>query len=331
MSDFADVEQFAREHAACGGLTPSAQSRPGAGGGYLLTITCACGALLDRWVTAEEASQPLPPPSREPAPAPRVSTPAPAPQVTPAPAPRVSTPAPAPTRAIAWPTRPSPPRPPQVAVTVQPARRPSRGRAVWLILALLVALTGGAAVYLTGVPLELAGALDELTGLLSERPAASPAPTAPPPSAPVAVLPAARERAALDEIVTSLRQLQANTTPSVSHNDYASHVAGTRLTVERLVGEVPEPARAPAREVLDVYRLAGAAWRARTLDDREEWERVGRDPAIDLCPAVKRVADAAGAPANASRARGVAVGAALLPLWECAAERTAALGRTPAG
>jgi hypothetical protein len=203
---------------------------------------------------------------------------------------------------------------------------------VWLILALLVALVGGAAGYLIGgVPPELAGALDELTGLLGERPAAAPAPTAPPPPAPTAVSPAARERAALDELVTSLRQLQAHTTPSVSLNDYASHVAGARLTVERLVGGVPEPARAPAREVLDVYRLAGAAWRARTLDDQEEWERVGRDPAIDLCPAVKRVADAAGSHASASRARGVAVGAALLPLWECAAEKTAALGRTPTG
>jgi hypothetical protein len=311
MSDFADVEQFAREHAACGGLIPSAQSRPGAGGGYLLTVACTCGALHDRWVTAEEASQPLPRPSREPVPA--------------------VAPAPAVTRPAAWPARPSPPRPQRVEVTLQPARRPSRGRAVWLILPLLVALGGGVAVYLTGVRLEVTAALDQLAGLLGERPAVAPAPTGPPPAAAPAVSPVSRERSALDEIVTSLRRLQANTTPSVSLNDYASHVASTRLTVERLAGEVPEPARAPARDVLEVYRLAEAAWRARTLDDREEWERVGKDPAIDLCPAVKRAADATGAPAIASRARGVAVGTALLPLWECAAEKTAGLGRTPAG
>jgi hypothetical protein len=145
------------------------------------------------------------------------------------------------------------------------------------------------------------------------------------------VLPDARERATLDAIVTSLRQLQTSSTPGVSLKDYASHVASTRVTVERLVLEAPEPARTPAREVLDVYRLAGAAWRARTLDDREEWERVGRDPAVALCPAVRDAADAAGAPTTAARARGLAVGAALLPLWECAAEKTAALGRTPAG
>jgi hypothetical protein len=145
------------------------------------------------------------------------------------------------------------------------------------------------------------------------------------------VSPAGRERAALDAIVTSLRRLPADTTPGVSLNDYVSHVASTRLAVERLVTEAPEPARAPAREVLDLYRLAGSAWRARTLDDRQELERVGTDPAVDLCPAVKRAADAAGAAATAARARGVAVGTALRPLWECAAEKTATLGRIPTG
>src|SRR5512144_3003757 len=102
MSDFADVEQFAREHAGCGGLTPNATSRPGTAG-YHLTITCVCGATHDRWVTAEEASRPLPrrAPAREPAPA--VAT------------------------VPSWPARPSVPRPQRVEVSVQPARRASRG------------------------------------------------------------------------------------------------------------------------------------------------------------------------------------------------------------
>jgi hypothetical protein len=314
MSDFADVQQFARQHAACGGLTPNAQTRPGTAGGYLLTITCACGAVHDRWVTAEEASQPLPRPPREPAPAPR-----PAPPVIPT-----------------FPARPSQPRAQRIAATLPPApRRASRGRAVWLVLVLAVALGGATTVYVTGVPIELRGALRSLPGVAAERPVASRAPAAapssPPPLPPPVVSPQARQRAALDEIVTAFRRLQAQTTPSVSLDDYATHVAATGTNVERLVIEAPEPAQAPAREILDLYRLAGAAWRARTLDDRQEWERVGRDPAIELCPAVKRAADAAssGPAAARPRARGVAVGAALLPLWECAAERTAALGRMP--
>ena len=320
MSDFADVQQFARQHAACGGLTPNAQTREGTAGGYLLTITCACGAIHDRWVTAEEASQPLPRPSREPAPAP-------------APAAR-----PAAAVIPTFPARPSPPRAQRVAVTLPPApRRPSRGRAVWVVLVLAVVLGGAATVYVTGVPMELHGALSSLPGVAAERPVASRAPAAapssPPPLPPPVVSPQARQRAVLDEIVASLRKLQAQTTPSVSLDDYATHVAAARTNVERLVTEAPEPVQAPAREILELYRLAVAAWRARTLDDdRQEWERVGRDPAIDLCPAVKRAADAASsAPAAARpRARGVAVGATLLPLWECAAERTVALGRIPA-
>src|SRR5687768_6464343 len=59
MSDFTDVEQFAREHGACGGITPSASPQPG--GGLMLSLTCACGATFDRRVTPEESKRPLPP------------------------------------------------------------------------------------------------------------------------------------------------------------------------------------------------------------------------------------------------------------------------------
>lgn len=58
MSDFGDIERFARSHAACGGITPNATTQTG--GGYLLTLTCACGAAMDRWITPEEAKLPLP-------------------------------------------------------------------------------------------------------------------------------------------------------------------------------------------------------------------------------------------------------------------------------
>lgn len=58
MTDFEDVAAFARQHSACGGITPNATTQRG--GGYLLTVRCACGATLDRWVTAEEALRPLP-------------------------------------------------------------------------------------------------------------------------------------------------------------------------------------------------------------------------------------------------------------------------------
>ena len=80
MTDFADVEQFARQHAGCGGLTPSAVPQPA--GGFALTLTCACGARFDRRVTAEEARQPLPQIQIAPRPASSVARPAaPAPPI----------------------------------------------------------------------------------------------------------------------------------------------------------------------------------------------------------------------------------------------------------
>ena len=94
-----------------------------------------------------------------------------------------------------------------------------------------------------------------------------------------------------------------------------------------------EPARTQVREVLDVHRLAVGAWQARTVNDKDEWERVGQDPDIDLCAPVKRAADAASGARSASRAqaRGAAVAASLPQLWACAAEKVAALDRMPAG
>src|SRR5882724_3310290 len=54
MVDFSDVMRFAETHRACGRVAPAVTPQPS--GGYLLTLTCACGAVLDRWVTADEAA-----------------------------------------------------------------------------------------------------------------------------------------------------------------------------------------------------------------------------------------------------------------------------------
>jgi hypothetical protein len=114
MTDFADVEQFARQHAGCGGLTPSAI--PQATGGFTLTLTCACGARFDRRVTAEEATQPLPPIQLAPRPAPTVARPS-APASPPA---KPASPAPVPSA----PSLPSSPRSRRAAE--RPRVEPSR-------------------------------------------------------------------------------------------------------------------------------------------------------------------------------------------------------------
>jgi hypothetical protein len=137
-----------------------------------------------------------------------------------------------------------------------------------------------------------------------------------------------QQRAALDQIVRSLRQLQASSSPGTSLSVYSNRVIFARTDLDRFIGSTAEGAvRARLREVLDIHALAAAAWRARTLDQKDLWEAVGQDPAIDVCPSVKRIVDFAAQPVNVSRAqaRGVAVASAIPLLWECAGQKLDAL------
>ena len=254
MSDFADVERFAREHAACGGLTPTAMPKPG-GGGYLLTLTCTCGATFDRWVSPEEARRPLPIPARAaparaparprlalgrapPAPAAPASGAPPPPPTLPRPARRVveaqatgqpgaggasvrwaaraaaarrrrrrpAAPAPATPPApvapaargrvasgAAQPRHDDPQRAPAPGRSGAAARPPraagSRGRLVWLVLFMIVAPRRGGVIFVAGGP---DGPLP-----LGTTSSAPPPRTNDP------------QRAALEGIVKSLRELQA--------------------------------------------------------------------------------------------------------------------------
>jgi hypothetical protein len=378
MADFADVEEFAREHGRCGGITPSAAPDPG--GGFQLTLTCACGAALIRPVTVEEARRPLPLPrallrpgsaSAPPAPPP----PSPPPQAPPPPsvpdlaaslraaldaddargtehrgaaAPTTSagdaadavvgeaepkrvaplTPSPTPPVMRLRPPVPkkpnvettSPTAPSQPATLVGPARR--RTRVVWLVLFALVGVGAAVTVYFAGIP-------DEPAPFSIVRPPA-PSPVVRPPAPPPGDQ---QQRAALEEIMKSLRQLQAASSLNTPLSEYSSRVGTAGTDLERLIGATaPGPARVTVREVLDIHVLAAAAWKARTVDQKESWEAVGQDPAIDLCPSVKRAADFTLRSQDASRAqaRGAAVASAIPLLWECAAAKIAAIDQVRA-
>jgi hypothetical protein len=374
MSDFADVERFAREHAACGGLTPSAMPRPG-GGGYLLTLSCACGATFDRWVSPEEARRPLPIPARAaPAPAaPAAPAPASAGAAPPAPPPAAvprppvsSKPKPRPSQELealvrealeaeeapvapaapATPAAPAPPPAPgpvspagpgtrsrvqperlnldttirsalqhQAEMTLPPpprARRGSRGRLVWLVLFMVVGLGAAGVIFVAGGP---DGPLPMMT-------------STPPPRA------SDPQRAALEGVVKSLRELHSVATSTTSVSVYSTRVTGAKTEAERyLTASAPGANRTRVREAVDIHLLAVSAWRAKSLDQKDAWEAVGLDPSIDLCPPLRLVADFTAQPESVSRAqaRGAAVAGALPLLWECANERIAALEQTLAG
>jgi hypothetical protein len=356
MSDFADVERFGREHAGCGGITPGARPQPG--GGFLLNLTCACGATFERAISMEEAKRPLPLPRNLARPAPR---PAPAPSAemdavlraaveaetayVPPPAPpepprsaggdldavmrealaAESRPAPAPAARAAPPTpRPTAPARLNLDTTIRTAldaqaalaikRRPLGGkprtRVAWLVLFAILAAGVVSTIY-------FAGRLDAPP----EAPAVASAPPPPPLDQ--------QQRAAHDEIMKSLRTLQAASTPNASFSLYSSRVTFAKADVERFIGSTaPGPGRAAVREVLDIHMLAVAAWKARTLDQRDGWEAVGQDAAIELCPSVKRVVDFSVQKENATpQSRGAAVASAIPLLWECAGAKLAAIDR----
>jgi hypothetical protein len=410
MTDFADVEQFVRQHAGCGGLTPSAV--PQAAGGFLLTLTCACGESFDRWVTAEEAKQPLPqipiasraapttppppPPATSPGPAtpsipaapptpkapPPVATPSPSrpaverPRVTPSreleealraaleaeaePVARPSAP-PSPAKpvpredfevlmrealaaedaaanAAAPPARPaappagagpgSRPRSPvtrlDLDVTIRQALdrqradaaeprevdEPPLTRRVWISLAVVAVLgvASGAAYWYFN------DSSDE-----DDAPSTPSAPRLP-----------SEQRAALDEVVKSLRQLQASTPPDSTQSVYASRVLIAKGDVDKFTqSTAPAAARTTARELMDLHLLATATLRARSLDRKDVFEVLARDPALSLCPEVKGVLERASQTGSLppEEARAAAVSAAVPKLWECARARLAALER----
>jgi hypothetical protein len=198
----------------------------------------------------------------------------------------------------------------ELALPSPRARRASRGRAVWLALFMIVGLGAAAMIYVAGGP-----------------------------DAPVAVTPSGStgprgnvpQRAALEGIVKSLRELHSVATSTTSVSVYATRVTGAKTEAERyLAASPPGPGRTGVREALDIHLLAVSAWRAKSLDQKEAWEAVGLDPSIDLCPPLRLVADFAPQVENVSRGqtRGAAVASALPLLWECAKERIAALEQT---
>ena len=373
LTDFADVEQFARQHGVCGGLTPRAMAQPD-GGGYLLTIACVCGATFNRWVSPEDARRPLPIPSRAPkAPPASPPTPPPAPVVPVMPAPVVARPVPrpsddlealvqgmraaeeaatvspapehdapperesAPEQALARepvPATPSPASPPPIRAAPVPSpadttirsappqagrpamalspRHASRGRAVWLVLFLIVGLAAAGVIYVAGGP---------DAPLMAPFGSPSPLPTDP-------------QHPALEATVKTLRELHSVATSTTSVSAYSTRATSARADIERFLAARSGGAnRAHVREALDMHLLAASAWHAKSLDRKEAWEAIGLDPVIDLCPPLRLVADAAVQPAHVSRAqtRGVAVASALPLLWECADERIAALEQGLAG
>jgi hypothetical protein len=405
MTDFADVEEFARQHAGCGGLTPSAKAQ--AAGGFTLTLTCTCGTSFDRLVTAEEAKQPLPqiqlaPPRAASTPAPASTAPAP----PPAPSRSESTPPPPSPRSRRGDQRPRVPpsreleeamraaleaEPETVASTpAAPPAAPGKGVARGDLEALMqkalaaeeaaTAQTSAPARPVgppagTGPTSRSAGPVTRLDLDLTIREAlerqrveaAEPREVEEPsvtrrtllavigvavmgvagsagywflggsseegedaPSAPNAPQIPPEERAALDEVLKALRQVQGSTPPDSTFPVYASRVLVAKNDVEKFDRSTASAsAKASAREFMELHLLATSTLRARSLDRKDTFEVVSRDPTLTLCPEVRGVLDRAMQTGSLSPddARVAAVSAAVSKIWDCARARLIALER----
>jgi hypothetical protein len=154
------------------------------------------------------------------------------------------------------------------------------------------------------------------------------------PSAPGTPQIPSEERVALEEIVKSLRLLQASTPPDSTFPVYASRVLVAKGDVEKFSqSPATSAAKTSAREFLELHQLAVSTLRARSLDRKDTYDVLSRDPTLTLCPEVKGVLDRATQPGSLSPADAqvAAVSAAVSKINECARARLTALERALSG
>lgn len=132
------------------------------------------------------------------------------------------------------------------------------------------------------------------------------------------------DRAGVTQAVTALRDLQAMSKPDVQFRMYFNRVAFVKADVERSLQTAKDSdVKTSLRDVMALHTLAAAAWRAKTLNEPAKWEALADEPAIELCPAVKRMVLVDDPPPNMTRPqwRGIALASGVPVLWDCASER----------
>jgi hypothetical protein len=219
--------------------------------------------------------------------------------------------------------KPTPPpvRPPQTPTPAAAHARSSgsrwRSRAiVALVLAIMVM---GAGWYVLSDQALLSPATPADTARTVSGPPAPPAPAGD------------DARAATAGMLLALRQVQAAATPTAPYTTYSSRVSFAKADLDRFArSSASATIKTAVQETVDIYALAGDAWRARSAGPKELFEAIGDNAAVDTCPSVKRVADLAeqGSAQTRAQARGIAVSNAVSLLWQCAADRLGALERS---
>ena len=360
MVPFSDVIQFAQAHRPCGGIVPGV--RPESDGGYLLTLTCACGIVVHRHVTPEEAAH-VPVASAAPAPPRRAARPQPAPSADVECAMQAADVAPAPKRKMQRIERS------QALEDVLREALAAEDAGVAAAPPVRVSSPAGVSPKRSVAPLPVSTFEETLKAAMLEHerlqdtlsPGSAQAgprsrarwigvvlllvmiaggaafyvaetfePDAPRVARSSDATPdasASSEAPTYGNAVMALRRLQAASIPTTSLPTYASRVNAAQAMVGRyLDGEAPTDAKRSLRAIIDLHVLAVTAWQMRAIDTPRAWEPVSRSATLELCDSVRNAAYIAERPGqNSAQARGRAVAASIPLLWECAARRFAQL------
>ena len=156
-----------------------------------------------------------------------------------------------------------------------------------------------------------------------------------PAATPVEPQVSASESTAATEALQALKALQLVTTTPVAYHDYAGRVVDTKIQVDEfLQGEGPDSAlKSRIREAMALYVLASSAWNAKLTEGYygvEVFEKVGRNPALQLCPEVTPLLAASRPPGvgrtlEANRTpeanKGIHAADNFRALWACASSK----------
>lgn len=160
-------------------------------------------------------------------------------------------------------------------------------------------------------------------------PVSSPAPSQEAPAAAPAVPQlSAAERQAANEVLEVLQAVQSMTAGDVTPQAYTSRVANAKIQVEKYLQaeEGDRAIKAGVYEAMIVHLLAAAAWRAKIVNRRSEYEEVGAHPALPFCADLRPLLDLpppAGVERTPAMNRGVNAAENLAQIWLCAANKVA--------
>jgi len=120
----------------------------------------------------------------------------------------------------------------------------------------------------------------------------------------------------------ALQGLRSVTEAGLNYVEYSRRILDGKVQVDRYVnakaGDIE--LRKKMAEAMEFYLFAGDAWNAKI---RKEYDGIGSDPRVDLCPLLRELRDRArgGEYISVEQARGISVAVGVSTIWSCASAK----------